>query len=100
MFVAEAQNAIEISYVSGPLQQAGVFELFDVGEVAQTGQTEHLQKLPRRDIGVGRAGFRRARAGGDEVQTLQPADDVAADFLAKQPRQFSAWWRAADRRWW
>jgi len=33
VFVAEAQNAIEISYVSGPLQQSGVFELFDVGQV-------------------------------------------------------------------
>ena len=33
---------------------------------------------------------RRARAGGDEIEALQAADDIAADFLADQARQLRA----------
>ena len=64
------QGAVEIDVRSRPLQQAFVLEPFDVGKVAQSRQPENLQELPRRDIGEGRAGFRRARAGGDEIEAF------------------------------
>ena len=72
------------------MQQTGILETFDVGQIAQTGQSEHLQEFPRRDIGVRCAEFRRARAGGDEIEALQAADDITADFLADEARQFRA----------
>ena len=60
------------------------------GRSRRLSQPKNLQEFFCRDIGEGRAGFRRARAGGDEIEALQAADDVAADFLADEARQTSA----------
>ncbi len=40
------------------------------------------------DIGVGRAGFGRAQGPVDEIETFQTTNDVAADFLAGEARNF------------
>ena len=40
VFFSNSQCAVEIDFVRGPLQQAGVFEPFDVGQIAQTVATQ------------------------------------------------------------
>ena len=82
------QGAVEVDVRLRPLQQPFVFEPFDVGKVAQCREPKNLQEFFRRDIGEGRAGFGRAHGPVDEIETLQTADDVAADFLAGEPRNF------------
>ena len=66
-------------------EQAGVFERLYVGQIAQRVETEMRQQLLRRDIAAWRAGLRAAGARGDEPQSAQMADRVAADFLAVSP---------------
>jgi hypothetical protein len=90
VILRNSQHAVEIDFCRRLLQQASALKLFDVGKIAQAGQSEHLHEFPRSDIGEGGTGFRRARTCGDEVEALEAANDVAADFLANQPRQFSA----------
>ena len=44
-----------------------------------------LQECPRRHIGEGRAGLRRADRAVDQAMALERGDDVAADLAPRQP---------------
>ena len=65
---------------AGSAEQPGVLQLFDVRQVAQAFEPEFPQKPRRGDIGVGRAGGRAARAGGDQVLFAQRGDRVPGNL--------------------
>ena len=98
VFFAQTQNAVEIRFGGRSLQQPSVLQLFDVGQIAQAPQSERLQEFLRRDIGVRRAGRWRTRSGGDEVETFQATDHVAADLSARKSGKFraSGWLQIGD----
>nr|WP_246729002.1 hypothetical protein [Methylosinus sp. RM1] len=83
LFVAQSQVPVEIAVGARALQQALVLQPLEVGELAQAAGAE----FPCRDIGERRAALGRAQRAIDENETLQPADDVAADFSAGEPRE-------------
>src|SRR5688572_11212817 len=75
------------------VKQAGVLELFHVGQIAQSVEAEMCQKSFRRYVGVGRTGFWAARAGGDEACAAQVSDQVARNLAAEERRKL----RTGDR---
>jgi hypothetical protein len=87
-FLPRAESAVDIGLRSPWLQQSFVLEPFDVGKVAQARQSKRLQEFARRDISEGRAGFRRAQTGVDEIEAFQTADHVAADLSVGEPGNF------------
>ena len=86
LFFAKTQHAVQIIGTRRPLEKPSILEPLDVGEVAQRGEPKDRQKFLRRDIGERRPGLGRAQAGVNEFETLQAADDVAADLPANQSR--------------
>jgi hypothetical protein len=84
------RGAVEVDVRRRPLQQPLVFEPFDVGQIAQGGEPENLEESPCRDIGERRAGLGRAKGAVNKPTALERADDVAADRLAGEPRDFRA----------
>jgi hypothetical protein len=85
-FVEEAECAVGFGLALGCLRRAFAFEPLDVGQVAQRGEPERLEELPRRHIGEGGAGLRGADRAVNEPVALEGGDDVAADFAARQFR--------------
>ena len=86
--VDKPQGVVDVDFRLRPPPQPLVFESLNVGQIAQTRQSEYLQEFLRRDIGEGRAGFGRAQGPVDEIETFQTTNDVAADFLAGEARNF------------
>ena len=70
--------------------QPRVFELFDVGQIAQALEPEFRQKPRRGDIGIGGAGGRAARPGRDEPRPAQQGDRVSRNLSAQKLRQLPA----------
>ena len=70
-FVEEAECAVEFGLALGCLRREFAFEPFDVGQVAQGGEPEHLEELPRRHIGERRARLRRADRAVDKALAFE-----------------------------
>jgi hypothetical protein len=85
LLAAEAERVIQIILSLPCLQQAFGLELFEVRQIAKSGEAERLQEFSCRHIGERRARLRRADGAVDEAMTLEGGDDVAADFAAREP---------------
>ena len=64
------------------LAPARAFERVEIGQIAQAPEREHFKEARGRHPGDRRAEFGRARAGRDDAEAFQPAEDVAADVVA------------------
>src|SRR5690606_2648239 len=71
-------------------EQAGVFELLQVGQIAQRVEPELQQELFGGDISVWRARLRRAGAGGDQAKAPEVADQVARYLPPEEGGEVSA----------
>ena len=85
LLVSQPQRAVQFFVALPSLQQAFGLEPLEVGQVAQRAEAERLQKFPRRHIGEGGAGLRRADGAVDQAVALERGDDVAADLAPREP---------------
>jgi hypothetical protein len=69
---SKSERVVQIVLPRPSVQQSFGLEPFEVWQVAQGGETKDLQEFPRRHIGEGGAGLRRADGAVDQAGFVTP----------------------------